>query len=122
MINISDARAIAKRRDCQAVVVISVGRDGTISTVSYGEDKGKCDAIGEWTRSLWPAVFSIIPFQTVFGWGCNGLPTPVTEEQIANGGGPAHPQTPARNDLAVQPSSVMPCNEGTETSRGSQET
>jgi hypothetical protein len=33
-----------------------------------------------------------------------------------------HPKTPAKNSLAPEPSSVMPCDEGTGPHRGSQKT
>ncbi|RUR38540.1 hypothetical protein [Vreelandella populi] len=76
---ISDAKAIANQRDLQAVVVLTVERDGTVSVVSYGENKAKCKAIGEWAQGLWSYAVSIRPFQTVFGWGNGGKPKPLDE-------------------------------------------
>lgn len=74
---ISVARAIAKHKDLQAVVVLCVERDGTVTVVSYGESKAKCKAIGEWAQGLWSYAVALNPFQTVFGWGNGGKPKPV---------------------------------------------
>lgn len=76
---IADAKRIAKENDHQAVVVLTVERDGTVTVVSYGEDKAKCKAIGDWAQGLWKYAVTLIPFQTVFGWGNNGIPKPVTQ-------------------------------------------
>jgi hypothetical protein len=73
---IKDAELIAKSNDHQAVVVLTVERDGTVTVVSYGENKSKCKAIGDWAQGLWKYAVSINPFQTVFGWGNGGVPKP----------------------------------------------
>ena len=73
---IEDAKRIAHVGDHQAVVVLTVERDGTVTVVSYGEDKPKCKAIGDWAQGLWKYAVSIRPFQTVFGWGNGGVPKP----------------------------------------------
>lgn len=73
---IADAKRIAKNGDHQAVVVLTVERDGTVTVVSYGENKAKCKAIGDWAKGLWGYAVSINPFQTVFGWGNDGVPKP----------------------------------------------
>lgn len=79
---VKHARRLAKDHDLQACVVLTVARDGTVTVTTYGEDKRKCDAIGEWGQGLWKYAVSIIPFQTVFGWGNNGIPKRVTAEQM----------------------------------------
>lgn len=71
---IQDAKEIARRLDQQAVVIIGVERDGTVTVVSYGEDKFKCKAIGDWAQGLWKKCISVCPFQTAFGWGNGGKP------------------------------------------------
>ena len=76
-IKISDARALAKKLDQQAVVILGVERDGTVTVVTYGENGTKCKAIGDWGQGLWKYAVSIIPFQTVFGWGNGGVAKPV---------------------------------------------
>lgn len=83
-VKISDARMIAKKLDQQAVVILGVERDGTVTVVTYGENKEKCKAIGDWGQGLWKYAVSLIPFQTVFGWGNGGVPKPV-ERLPSNG-------------------------------------
>lgn len=79
-IAISDAKAIAKSGDHQAVVIVVVERNGSVTVVSYGENKGKCKAIGDWAQGLWRYAITIKPFQTVFGWGNGGVAKPGTDE------------------------------------------
>lgn len=69
---ISDAKGVAKKNDYQAIVVLCVERDGTVTIVTYGESKDKCNAIGAWAKGLWDNCISINPFKTVFGWGEGG--------------------------------------------------
>lgn len=81
---ISDAREMAKRRDQQATVILGVERDGTVTIVTYGETKAKCDSIGEWAAGLWKHGVTAVPFQTMFGWGKAGVPTPLTSAELAS--------------------------------------
>lgn len=78
---IKDAERIAKDNDHQAVVVLTVERDGTVTVVSYGETKAKCKAIGDWSQGLWKYAVTLIPFQTVFGWGNGGIPKPAEDNR-----------------------------------------
>ncbi len=71
---IRDAAGLAKRLDAQAVVILAVERDGTVTVVSYGETPFKCKAIGDWAQRLWKKCVSVCPFQTAFGWGNGGKP------------------------------------------------
>lgn len=82
-IQIKDAEGLAEARDQQAVVIIGVERDGTVTVVSYGENKPKCDSIGEWAQGLWRNAVSAVPFQTRFGWGNSGVPKPLTAAELA---------------------------------------
>lgn len=43
-VTILDARRMASNFDCQAIVILAVERGGTVTIVSYGEDKFKCKA------------------------------------------------------------------------------
>jgi len=79
---VKHARRLAKDHDLQGCVVLTVARDGTVTVTTYGEDKRKCDAIGAWGQGLWKYAVSLEPFQTVFGWGNNGVPRKITKEQI----------------------------------------
>lgn len=81
-IKIKDLNSLANIHDLQAIVMLCVERNGTVSVVTYGEDKTKCKAIGEWGQGLWKHCVSLIPFATVFGWGNKGIP--VSEEQVRN--------------------------------------
>lgn len=73
-VTITELKSMAKTKDLQAVVILTVSRDGVVSVVTYGETKEKCKAIGDWGQGLWDHAVSIIPFQTVFGWGNKGVP------------------------------------------------
>jgi len=88
---VKHARRLAKDHDLQAVVVLTVAKDGVVTVTTYGEDTKKCDAIGKWGQGLWKYAVSLDPFQTVFGWGNNGTPKRITKEQVA-----AHEQTEQR--------------------------
>jgi hypothetical protein len=79
---IEDAKALAKRYNNQAIVILGVERDGTVTVVTYGETKYKCRAIGEWAKGLWQHAVSVVPFRTVFGWGNDGKPKALTAEQL----------------------------------------
>ena len=73
-IKINDLKLLAKQHDLQAIMMLCVERNGTVSIVTYGENKTKCKAIGDWGQGLWKHCVSLIPFQSVFGWGNNGKP------------------------------------------------
>lgn len=79
---IEDLKKLAKEKDQQAIIAFCVERDGTVRCVTYGEDKLKCDAAGWWGQGTLNNDIPIIPFQTVFGWGNNGKPKKLTEEQL----------------------------------------
>jgi hypothetical protein len=78
---VKHARRLAKDHDLQAVVVLTVARDGVVTVTTYGEDTKKCNAIGEWGQGLWKYAVSVVPFQTVFGMNNGGIPKRVTQEQ-----------------------------------------
>ncbi len=81
-IKIKDLKNLAKLHDLQALVLLTVERNGTVSVVTYGEDKDKCKTIGDWGQGLWKHCVSIIPFTTIFGWGNNGNPMTVEEARV----------------------------------------
>ena len=81
-VKISDAKALVKKYNQQAIVILGIEKNGTIRTVTFGEDKIKCKAIGEWGKSLVEHGLSLIPFQTVFGWGNDGKST--TKETLSD--------------------------------------
>lgn len=80
-IKISELKQIAEQKDLQAVVVITVARDGMMSVVTYGENKEKCKIIGDWGQGLWDWAIAREPFVTKFGWGNNGKPLQTNETQ-----------------------------------------
>lgn len=80
---IRDAEALCKKVDAQAIVILSVTRSGAVQIVTYGESKKKCAAIGRWARELGEHALSVVPFRTIFGWGNEGIPKPLTEEEMA---------------------------------------
>jgi len=79
-IKIKDLEKLSKQHNLQAIMMLCVENNGTVSVVTYGENATKCKAIGDWGQGLWKHCISLIPFATVFGWGNNG--NPVSEEKV----------------------------------------
>ena len=73
-LTICELKRVAIDKDLQAIVVLTVARNGTVTVTSYCESKKKCRAIGDWAQGLWKYAVSLKPFQTVFGWGNGGIP------------------------------------------------
>lgn len=69
-----EAIGLLERHDLRGVVVIAIGRTGVVSTHTYGENKRKCGALAKWIDGFEERALSIIPFNTVFGWGNRGKP------------------------------------------------
>lgn len=82
--NIKECKDIAERHAAQAVIVIRIERDGTVTTSTYGESERKCRIIGAWAQGWMDHALSVIPFRTVFGWGNNGVPLPLTPKEVAS--------------------------------------
>lgn len=80
-VKIAELRAMAKEKDLQAVVVVAVGRDGTVHTVTYGENPRKCRVIGQWADGWMEKGLAVLPFRTIFGWTTGGVPTPLSAEE-----------------------------------------
>jgi len=80
-VKIEDLKQLTKGRDQQAIIAFCVERDGAVRCVTYGEDKLKCDAAGWWGQGFMLKHISIVPFQTVFGWGNKGTPKALSETQ-----------------------------------------
>ncbi|QGY05551.1 hypothetical protein MMSR116_29390 [Methylobacterium mesophilicum SR1.6/6] len=71
--------------DAQAAVLLDIARDGTVTVSTYAEQPGTpAKAIAEWAEGLWRHAISVVPFRTVFGWGRDGVPTPLTPEERAS--------------------------------------
>lgn len=69
----------------QAVVILDVTKVGTIHVSTWAEGGGlKSRAVAEWAEGLQSTGLAVVPFQTVFGWGHGGRPTPLTSEQRAS--------------------------------------
>jgi hypothetical protein len=82
--NISEAERLAKAHGWQGVVILSVAEDGTVTVTSWAADRPRCNAIGKWAQGLWKHAVTAVPFQTHFGWGRGGRPTPLTETELAS--------------------------------------
>lgn len=84
-LRINCAAAVGLDLDAQAVVLIDVARDGTVRASTYARLPGTpAKAIAEWADGLERHAISVVPFRTVFGWGRNGVPTPLTPEERAS--------------------------------------
>lgn len=83
-LRINVAAAAGLDLDAQAVVLIDVARDGTVTASTYARRPGTpARAIAEWADGLWTHAITAVPFRTVFGWGYGGVPTPLTAEERA---------------------------------------
>lgn len=60
-------------RPAGRAVVFAIKRDGVVDAHTYGEDKFKCSALAKWISGFGDRALSVIPFQTVFGWGNGGV-------------------------------------------------
>lgn len=78
------AAEAARHLGAQGIVLVAIGQDGTLTTSTWTEKSGR-PALGlaEWARSLEGHAITPVPFQTLFGWGRNGVPTRLTPEQLA---------------------------------------
>ncbi len=80
---VKELRQIASNKDLQAIVVLTVERNGNVSVVTYGETKEKCKFIGDWGQGLWLHAISLVPFATIFGWGNFGKSQTVEQAKKA---------------------------------------
>lgn len=84
-LRINCAAAVGLDLNAQAVVLLDVARDGTVTTSTYARLPGTpAKAIAEWAAGLEQHAIAVVPFRTVFGWGRNGVPTPLTSEERAS--------------------------------------
>lgn len=79
---IAEAKRLAQTRDLQACCIVTVARDGTVGWHTYGEDRRKCGVIGRWMKAWMERAITVVPFETVFGWGNGGIAKPLTQSQI----------------------------------------
>lgn len=80
--SLEDAKNLLVSNDLQAVAIVSVMQDGTINVSTYGSTKFNCAVIGDWGQGLLGRGLSVVPFQTAFGWGNNGIPHAVSPSQL----------------------------------------
>lgn len=79
------AAAAGANLDAQAVVLLDVARDDTVTVSTYAREPGTpAKAIAEWADGLWRHAISVVPFRTVFGWGRDGVPTSLTPDERAS--------------------------------------
>ena len=81
-LKIEHAKALGKALKSQAVLVLSVGDDGVVDTVTWADSEKKCKLFGWWGQNTINACLSVFPFRTHFGWGNNGHPVPLTNEEL----------------------------------------
>lgn len=73
-VKIVDAQSILEAKDLEAVVILGVGPDGTISMATWAPTPRKRVAIDDWAMWIWRNTLRPDPFETVFGFGKNGKP------------------------------------------------
>lgn len=76
-----EAEKLTKKYDLQGTIIIGITKTGSIEYHTYGENKQKSNILGTWMSQWFKKAFTAIPFQTHFGWGNDGEPTPLTEEE-----------------------------------------
>lgn len=79
------AKAAALALRSQGVVLLDIQQDGTVRLSTWTQASGTpAEALAEWARGLGEHGLSVVPFRTVFGWGEDGVPTPLTPEELAS--------------------------------------
>lgn len=78
----SDARALARKLNSQAVMVLEIDKAGQAAAVVYAHEEKKYHAMTRWVSGVLRFNLSKIPFQTVFGYGTGGKPTPLTAAEF----------------------------------------
>lgn len=63
-------------------VVVGMQRDGIMHCCTWSKTKADCAGMKGWSQKNIFDPASIVPFQTVFGWGKAGIPTPLTPFQL----------------------------------------
>ena len=79
---INKCASLVKEEDLQAVVIVTVHKDGSVGVHTNGDTKKHKDVIGRWGQNVFQQIITAIPFTTVFGMGNGGEPQPLTEEEI----------------------------------------
>lgn len=85
VVKVADAQSILEEKDLEAVVVLGVAADGTVSMAAWAATPKKRVAIDEWALWVWRNALRPDPFETVFGAGHGGKPTPLPGEGGTNG-------------------------------------
>ena len=71
-------------RRLDAAVIVGVAADGTVDTATWGVDRKACAAIAKWRDDVLFKCVTVVPFQTWFGWGNNGVPKSLTPAELAS--------------------------------------
>lgn len=117
--NVGDAQRLLEFFELEAVLIFSVDSRGCLHTATAGANVAKGKAIGWWANGLWgwAKVVSLVPFQTIFGWGNDGKPKPLSprdaETVCARFPDAAHFLTP--ETAAAAGPDVLPNWEGADT-------
>ena len=75
-------RAAPEVRDAEGAVLLALGRDGIAEVATWGRGARDCRILGRWGGRELEAL-PASPFQTWFGYGAQGKPTPLTPAQLA---------------------------------------
>ena len=73
-VKIADAEALAKKHDLQGVLIVAVRRDGMVESITYGDHPAQKIAMGDYADTVMQHTITKVPFQTMFGWGNDGVP------------------------------------------------
>ncbi|UTC29676.1 hypothetical protein BAJUN_00460 [Bajunvirus bajun] len=63
------------------VLIYGVHKDGTAEVATYGTSRTDCHILGTWGAEKLNEM-TAVPFQSWFGMGNDGVPLPLTEEQL----------------------------------------
>lgn len=78
------ARAPPHLYSTLSALVLGVRDDGVVDTATWGKSKAECEKIAKWRDEVLEKYLTVAPFTTWFGWGADGVPTPMSAEDLAS--------------------------------------
>lgn len=84
LMTISEAGELRDRYGYRAVIVVGVRDNGVVDVMSHARSQADCRVIGDYAQQQFGAHLPVVPFQTWFGWGHQGVPLALDREQLAS--------------------------------------
>ena len=67
----------------KSCILLGLRDDGWADIATHGKTRALCDKAGRWGKDLFQHLY-VAPFQTWFGFGTDGVPTQMTEDQLSH--------------------------------------